>query len=59
MIDWSEGHHQLKSLVAWLYQELLNGNYNEARTICDNIVVEARLTRAKIREQGERDETTS
>jgi len=48
MIDWAEGHHALKGLVKQMYEEMLTGNFKKAIELCDQIVVEARLTRAKI-----------
>lgn len=48
MIDWSEGHHKLKALSRELYEAMLSGQFEKARLICDEITVEARLTKAKI-----------
>jgi hypothetical protein len=53
MIDWAEGHHELKTLVAQLYEQMLTGNFQKAIETCDQIVVEARITRAKIGAQHE------
>lgn len=48
MIDWVEGHHKMKDLVNELYEAMLWGRHGEAKDICDQIVVEARLTKAQI-----------
>lgn len=48
MIDWAEGHHKINALAKKLYEEMLTGNFKKAMQTCDEIVVEARLTRAKI-----------
>ena len=55
MIDWAEGHHEIKRLVSQLYEQMLTGNFQKAIETCDKIVVEARMTRAKIQVQHERD----
>lgn len=55
MIDWAEGQHKLKALTKELYEVMLSGQFDKARQICDEIIVEARLTRAMIGvQQGER-----
>ena len=48
MIDWAEGHHTIKALTKQMYEEMLKGNFKKAIELCDEIVVEARVTRAKI-----------
>ena len=48
MIDYSEGCHELKSLVHELYQLCIQNEFTEAREVCDQIVATARMTRAKI-----------
>lgn len=48
MIDWAEGHHKLKNLTHQLYEAMLTGQFDKARQICDEMIVEARLTKAKI-----------
>ncbi len=53
MIDWAEGHHELKRLVSQLYEQMLTGNFKKAIETCDLIVVEARMTKAKIGTQDE------
>ena len=51
MIDWSEGQLKLKSLVNALYAKLLEREPEEAIEICNEIIAEARLVRAKITAQ--------
>ena len=53
MIDWAEGHHTLKDLTKQMYEEMLKGNFKKAIELCDQIVVEARVTKAKIIVQSE------
>lgn len=48
MIDWAEGHHKINALAKKLYEEMLTGNFKKAIQTCDEIVVEARLTKARI-----------
>lgn len=48
MIDWAEGHHVMKQLVSELYDAMLWHRTEEAKALCDRIVVEARLTKAQI-----------
>lgn len=48
MIDWSEGQHELNRLVKELYNAMLWNRTKEAKKICDEMVVIARLTKAKI-----------
>jgi hypothetical protein len=50
MIDWAEGHHAMKQLVQELYEVMLKNDNARAREICQQIIVEARLTRAMIQE---------
>jgi hypothetical protein len=50
MIDWAEGHHAMKQLVQELYEVMLKNDNAKARDICQQIIVEARLTRAMIQE---------
>jgi hypothetical protein len=50
MIDWAEGHHAMKQLVQELYEVMLKNDNVKARDICQQIIVEARLTRAMIQE---------
>ena len=56
MIDYSEGYLNLKKLVADLWDAMNNGEAGQARVICDCIVVEARLTKAKIGAQQEQND---
>lgn len=53
MIDWSEGHHKIKALTQQLYEAMLSGQFEKARAICDEMIIEARLTKAKIGAQHE------
>ena len=48
MIEWSEGQLRLSSLVKALYANLLERESDEAVDICNEIVAEARMIRAKI-----------
>lgn len=48
MIDWSEGQLKLAELTKKLYEYMLTGNFTKAIETCDLIVVEARVTKAKI-----------
>jgi len=48
MIDYSEGCHELKRMANELYQLCLNNKLTEAREVCDQIVATARMTRAQI-----------
>jgi hypothetical protein len=54
MIDYSEGCHELKNLVHDLYRACLDKDYLTAKELCDQIVVTARLTRATITDQQEK-----
>jgi hypothetical protein len=54
MTDYSEGYLNLKKLVGDLWEALNNGEHGQARVICDCIVVEARLTKAQIGAQTEK-----
>lgn len=51
MIDWAEGHHKMKTLIKELYDAMLTDNPAVARGLCEQIIVEARLTRALIQER--------
>jgi hypothetical protein len=53
MNDWAEGHHTIKELTRQMYEAMLTGNFKKAMELCDQIVVEARITRAKIGAQHE------
>lgn len=48
MIDYSEGYLALKRLVDEVWEAILEHRYGDARALCDQIVVEARLTKAQI-----------
>ena len=53
MIDWAEGHHKIKALTQQLYEAMLCGQFEKARKICDEMIIEARLTKAKIGAQSD------
>jgi hypothetical protein len=48
MIDYSEGYLALKRLVDEVWDAILEQRYGDARALCDQIVVEARLTKAQV-----------
>jgi hypothetical protein len=54
MIDYSEGYLNLKRLVSDFWDAVLTNDTELAKTICDCIVVEARLTKAQLGVQQER-----
>ena len=49
MIDWSEGHTKLKELIKEPYEAMLWNQPGKAQKICEEIAVEARVTRALIK----------
>jgi len=51
MIDWAEGQLRLSLLVKALYAKLLEREEEKAKDICNEIIAEARLVRAKITAQ--------
>ena len=48
MVGYSEGYLELKRLVDKAWQLILDQKFAEARSLCDEIVVTARLTKAQI-----------
>lgn len=48
MVDYSEGYLEMKKLVDQVWSLILDQKFAEARALCDEIVVTARLTKAKI-----------
>lgn len=48
MIDYAEGYTELKRLVDAVWQAMIDQRFSDARALCDQIVVEARLTKAQI-----------
>lgn len=48
MNDYSEGYLGMKRLVDQVWQLIIEHRFAEARALCDEIVVEARLTKAQI-----------
>ena len=55
MIDWIEGHITLNKMMKDLYAAMLVGNFKKATEICDEMIVETRLTRAQIGAQNEQE----
>lgn len=55
MIDYSEGHWLLKTLVHEMYEACLKNDYAKAKEICDQIVVNARITRAQLTIQEQKE----
>lgn len=51
MIDWAEGQLKMKQLVQELYETMLQQDTVNAKDICEQIIVEARITRAMIASQ--------
>ncbi len=51
MIDYSEGCTDLKRMVDDLWKAMIDNRYVEAKELCNEIVVMARLTRAQIKLQ--------
>ena len=48
MNDYSQGSLDMKRLVDEGWQLILENKFSEARALCDEIVVTARLTKAQI-----------
>lgn len=48
MIDWAEGHHNIREMTKRMYEAMLVGDFKKAIEICDEMVVEVRITKAKI-----------
>jgi hypothetical protein len=48
MTDYSEGYLGMKKLVDQVWALILQQRFAEARALCDEIVVTARLTKAQI-----------
>lgn len=55
MIDWVEGHQKLRELTGRMYEAMLVGDFKKAIEICDEMIVETRLTRAQIGAQNEQE----
>jgi len=53
MIDWVEGHQKVRELTGKMYEAMLVGDFQKAIEICDEMIVEVRLTRAQIGAQHE------
>ena len=54
MVDWVEGHLRMMNLLKEFYEAMLWGNTKKALDLCEQIIIEARLTRTTIKGQ-ERD----
>lgn len=52
MIDYSEGYLELKKLVDDVWRAILKQRFVEARALCDDLVVTARLTKAQLGAQS-------
>lgn len=48
MNDYSQGYLDMKRLVDEVWKLILANKFGEARALCDEIVVTARLTKAQI-----------
>lgn len=48
MNDYSQGYLEMKRLIDQVWQLILDQKFGEARALCDEIVVTARLTKAQI-----------
>ena len=55
MIDYSEGYTELKRLVDEVWKAMVDQRFSDARALCDQIVVEARITKAQIGAQTRED----
>jgi hypothetical protein len=53
MVDYSQGYLELKRLVDEVWKLIQENKFGEARALCDEIVVTARLTKAQIGAQHE------
>lgn len=56
MIDYSESYLAMKRLVEDVWDAVLEKRYADARGLCDQIVVEARITKGQIKLHAEREE---
>lgn len=56
MIDYSEGYLALKQKLDVLWQATLEKRYNDARGLCDEIVVEARMIKGQLKIQADKEE---
>ena len=55
MIDWVEGHLRMMKLLKEFYEAMLWGNTDKALDVCEQIIIEARLTRTTIKGQVNKD----
>lgn len=51
MVDWVEGHLRMMKLVKEFYEAMLWGETKKAMDLCEQIIIEARLTRITIKGQ--------
>lgn len=56
MIDYSEGYLALKQKLDEFWKATLEKRYNDARGLCDEIVVEARLIKGQLKIQADKEE---
>lgn len=56
MIDYSEGYLALKQRLDEFWKATLEKRYNDARRLCDEIVVEARLIKGQLKIQADKEE---
>jgi hypothetical protein len=55
MIDWVEGHLRMTKLLKALYDAMVRGDTAEGVDLCEQIIIEARLTRTTIKGQRKED----
>lgn len=51
MIDWVEGHLRIVKLTKEFYEAMMWGDTKKAMDLCEQIIIEARLTRTTIKGQ--------
>jgi hypothetical protein len=51
MIDWVEGHLRMMKLLKEFYEAMMWGDTKKALDLCEQIMIEARLTRTTIKGQ--------
>lgn len=55
MIDWVEGHLRMVKLTKEFYEAMMWGDTKRAMDLCEQIIIEARLTRTMVKGQESRD----
>jgi hypothetical protein len=55
MIDWVEGHLRMMKLLKEFYEAMMWGDTKKALDLCEQIMIEARLTRTTIKGQRKED----